>query len=276
MYMDVDSKIIDMYENVGYLGMYGTDVLLTICIIVIVLCISSFAGYKSILFQLKDNWNLNKCSPIVMPFVGFIMPVPGQSSLETTFENFNYCIQQDMTAVFSIIMMPLEFILYLTITFLDTTLGLIMQLMDELARIKSQISEIFEQFYNKIVNFIIPVIEIVVKMRDMLGKINGIVTTALFTILNIYNLTASGVVNIINILIGLIVGLIVILLAMMAAAILLYAIPFGFPIAAILQAAAFVVILGILYPTLIICVIMHFALGDIFKAGSESPPRNPF
>ena len=276
MYMDVDSKIIDMYENVGYLGMYGTDVLLTICIIVIVLCISSFAGYKSILFQLKDNWNLNKCSPIVMPFVGFIMPVPGQSSLETTFENFNYCIQQDMTAVFSIIMMPLEFILYLTITFLDTTLGLIMQLMDELARIKSQISEIFEQFYNKIVNFIIPVIEIVVKMRDMLGKINGIVTTALFTILNIYNLTASGVVNIINILIGLIVGLIVILLAMMAAAILLYAIPFGFPIAAILQAAAFVVILGILTPTLIICVIMHYALGDIFKAGSESPPRNPF
>jgi hypothetical protein len=246
--MDVDTKIITMYENIGYLGMYGTDVLLSILIIIIVLGSVSFASYKGIIYELKKNWNMNKCSPVVIPFVGLIMPVPGQSTTETTFENFNYCIQQDMTAVFGIIMMPLEFILYLTITFLDSVLEIIMATIEVLNWLKNQLSEIFQEMYNKIINFIIPVIEIVVKMRDMLGKMNGVITTALFTILNIYNLTVSGLVNIINILIGLMVSLIVVLMALMAAAILMYAIPFGFPVAVILQSAALIVILGILTP----------------------------
>jgi hypothetical protein len=274
--MDVDSKIVSMYENIGYLGMYGKDVLITILIFGIVLGIVSFASYKAIINQLKYNWNTKKCNPIIMPFAGLIMPVPGQTTSETTFENFNYCIQQDMSAVFAIIMMPFEFILYLIITFLDTTLELIMAVINELAWIKNQISGIFENLYDKIVNFIIPVVEIIVKMRDMLGKMNGIITTALFTIMNIYNLTVSGLVNIINILIGLLIALIATLLAAMAAATLLFLVPGGVAAATALQASALVVILGILTPVLIICVIMHHATDDIFNATSETPPDNPF
>ena len=274
--MDVDTKIISMYENIGYLGMYGSDVLITILIIGFVLGIVSFASYKAIITELKFNWNLNKCSPIVMPFVGIIMPVPGQTAVETTFENFNYCIQQDMTAVFGIIMMPLEFILYLIIVFLDSVLEMIMAIIELLNWLKNQLSEIFQQIYNKIINFIIPVIEIAVKMRDMLGKMNGIITTALFTILNIYNLTVSGVVNIINILIFLIILLIVVLLAMIAAAILLYSIPFGAIIAFPLQLAAMVIVLAIAVPVLRICLIMQSAIMDIFKESTSTPPKNPF
>jgi hypothetical protein len=60
MYMDVDSKIVSMYENIGYLGMHGTDVLITIMIFGIVLGIVSFATYKAIINELKYNWNQNK------------------------------------------------------------------------------------------------------------------------------------------------------------------------------------------------------------------------
>jgi len=274
--MEVDNKIISMYENIGYLGMYGTDVLITVLLFGITLGIVSFATYKSIINHLKDNWNTNKCNPIIIPFAGLIMPVPGQSTSETTFENFNYCIQQDMSAVFSIIMMPFEFILYLTITFLDTVLELILAVIDELAWIKNQISSIFEEIYNKIVNFIIPVVEIVVHVRDMLGKINGIITTTLYTMMNIYNITLSGVLNIMNILIKLLIALIVTLLATMAAVTALYIVPGGAIAAAPMQAAAMVVILGLLTPILIICVIFHFATLDIFKEVSKTPPKNPF
>jgi hypothetical protein len=274
MYMDVDSKIVSMYENIGYLGMYGTDVLITIMIFGIVLGIVSFATYKAIINELKYNWNQNKCSPIIMPFAGLIMPVPGQTTSETTFENFNYCIQQDMTAVFSIIMMPLEFILYLTIVFLDSVLEMIMAVIELMNWLKNQLSEIFEELYNKIVNFIIPIVEIVVKMRDMLGKMNGILTTALYTMMNIYNLTVSGVLNIMNILIGLLIALIATLLATMAAVTLLYVV--APPVAATTQAAALVVIVGLLTPILIICVIFKAAVGDIFDKGSDTPPDNPF
>jgi hypothetical protein len=274
--MEVDTKIISMYENIGYLGMYGSDVVITILIFASVLGIVSFSTYKTIINELKDNWNTNKCNPIVMPFAGLIMPVPGQSTSKTTFDNFNYCIQQDMSAVFNIIMMPFEFVLYLTITFLDTVLELIMAIIEELAWIKKQIGMLFEEVYNKIVNFIIPVIEIVVHVRDMLGKINGIITTALYTMMNVYNIALSGVLNIINGLIGLLITLIATLLATMAAVTALYLVPGGGAAATTMQASAMLVIVGLLTPILIICVIFHFATLDIFKEISQPPPKNPF
>jgi len=272
--MEVDNKIISMYENIGYLGMYGTDVLITILLFAITLGIVSFASYKAIITQLKDNWNTNKCNPIIIPFAGLIMPVPGKSTGETTFENFNYCIQEDMIAVFHIIMMPFEFILYLTITFLDMTLELIMAVIEELAWIKNQISGIFEEVYDTIVKFIIPVVEIIVHIRDMLGKINGILVTCLFMIMDIYDLTLSGLTNIISMLIGLLITLIATLLATMAAVTLLMILTP--PVATTMQAAAMVIILGILTPILIVCVIFHAATEDIFNTVTETPPRNPF
>ena len=273
--MEVDNKIISMYENIGYLGMYGTDVLITVLLFGITLGIVSFASYKAIINQLKDNWNTNKCNPIIMPFAGLIMPVPGQSTAETTFENFNYCIQQDMSAVFSIIMMPLEFILYLTITFLDTVLELILAVIAELAWLKNQISSIFEEIYNKIVNFVIPIIEITVHIRDMLGKISGIITTSLFMIMNIYNLTVSGVINLLTILIVLLVILIVILLVMMGAAAIFFAFPFTIPLGIALESLITLSLIGIVLPTIIICAIMHSAIEQVFRESSPGAPSPP-
>jgi len=275
--MDVDSKITSMYENVSYLGMYGIDVVYTILIFAITLAIVSYSTYTAVIRELQDNWNKHKCSPVIIPFAGIIMPKPGQTTMETTFENFNYCIQQDITASFGFIMMPFEFVLYLTIIFLDATLESIKVMIETLSWIKNQIGEIFEQFYNKIVNFIIPLIEMLVYMRDMLGKINGIITTALYTIMNIYNLTVSGVVNILTILVNLLIGLIVTLVAMILAAFALYMIPiFGIPLGVALQFIVMGIVFGVLVPALVVCIIMNNSISDIFNEGSPSAPQNPF
>ena len=273
--MEVDNKIISMYENIGYLGMYGTDVLITVLLFGITLGIVSFASYKAIINQLKDNWNTNKCNPIIMPFAGLIMPVPGQTTTETTFENFNYCIQQDMSAVFGIIMMPLEFILYLTITFLDMVLELILAVIDELAWLKNQISSIFEELYNKIVNFVIPIIEITVHIRDMLGKINGILTTSLFVIMNIYNLTVSGVINLLTILVVLLGITIAVLVVMMGAAAGFFAFPFTIPLGIVLEVLIAACLLGVILPAIIICAIMHSTLEELFHESSPGAPSPP-
>lgn len=275
MYMEVDTKIISMYENIGYLGMYGTDVGLTILIFAITLAIISFSSYQSVLNQLRTNWNTNKCNPIVMPFAGLIMPSPGQTATETTFENFNYCIQQDMSSVFNIIMMPFEFVLYLTITFLDTVLEAIMAVINEINAIKNMMSVIFQEMYNKILNFVIPVIEIIVHVRDMLGKINGIITTSLFMILNIYNLTVSGVVNLLTILVDLLLILIATLVVMMAASALLFMNPLTIIPGLALEALITVTLVGLVLPAIIICAIMHSSIEEVFKENSPSAPSPP-
>jgi phage-related protein len=202
--MDVNSKIASMYGNIGYLGMYGTDVFITIVLFVITTIIVGHSSYQTIILELQNNWNTNKCNPIVMPFAGIIMPKPGQSIMDTTFENFNYCIQQDVSSIFSIIMMPLEFVLYLTIEILNGILRVIAAFIEFLAWLKSQISGIFTEIFQKIISFLIPILEITVHIQDALGKVNGILITGLYTAMTIYNITVSGIINIMNILVNII------------------------------------------------------------------------
>jgi hypothetical protein len=273
--MDVDTKIISMYENIGYLGMYGTDVCITILLFIITLGIVSFASYKAIINDLKSNWNTNKCNPIVMPFAGLIMPVQGQTTSETTFENFNYCIQKDMSAIFSIIMMPFEFVLYLTISFLDTVLMLIMDLIEFLAWLKNILGGLFAEFYNKIINFVIPIIEITVHIRDMLGKINGIITASLFMVMNIYNITVSGVINILTILVDLLLVLIASLVLMMAAAALFFTNPFTIIPGIALEVIIVACLVGVVLPAITITAIMHSSIEDLFNESSPNAPDPP-
>jgi len=273
--MDVDTKIISMYENIGYLGMYGTDVCITILLFIITLGIVSFASYKAIINDLKSNWNTNKCNPIVMPFAGLIMPVQGQTTSETTFENFNYCIQKDMSAIFSIIMMPFEFVLYLTISFLDTVLMLIMDLIEFLAWLKNILGGLFAEFYNKIINFVIPIIEITVHIRDMLGKINGIITASLFMVMNIYNITVSGVINILTILVDLLLVLIASLVLMMAAAALFFTNPFTIIPGIALEVIIVACLVGVVLPAITVTAIMHSSIEELFNESSPNAPDPP-
>jgi len=276
MYMDVlDNKIDVLYESDGYLGMYGKDVIITIFLFLITLAIVLLTTYKSVIHQLRNNWNENKCNPVIMPFAGIIMPKPGQTTSDTTFENFNYCIQQDITSSLSIIMMPFEFINYMIIDFLETKLQYIKLLIDFLLWLKNQLGSIFEQFYAKIINFVIPIIEMIVHLRDTLGKINGIITTSLYTIINIYNLTVSGVINILTVLVNLLTAAIIVIVALMALTTILMANPFTILVGVPLQILYIVALAGIIIPALIICTIMQSTIREIFNESSPSPPRLP-
>ena len=271
----VDSKISSMYEKVGYLEMYGRDLLYTFLLFAFTLFIVSIQTYYAIMNELKSNWNKHKCNPVVMPFAGLIMPVPGQTSAETAFENFNYCIYQDISEAFKIIMMPFYFILFLTIGFLDVILVGMTQTINELHAIKEKLGGIFEEIYSKLVNFIVPVIEITIQIRSILDKINGVLTTVLYSVFNLYNLTISGVINLLTVLVILLGILIGIIIYMMILASLLFLSPFTFPVGIALQIIFVVVIAGVILPALIICALMNAEIKNTFGHSSPSPPNPP-
>jgi hypothetical protein len=275
MYMDVDKKITSMYENIDYLGMYGNDVLYSFLLIAFTIFIVSMQSYYALLNELKTSWNLHRCNPIVMPFAGHIMPKPGQTSTETTYENFNYCVYQDVSAVFSIIMMPLEFVLFLTIQSLEVTLDSTMQLLSYLTWLKKSLGNIFEKYYEKLVNFIIPVIEITMYMRDMMGKINGVIVTAFFTIINIYNLTISGLMNIMTILINILIIIIAVVVTLMGLSAAMMLSVFLFPGGVALTVVFGLILVGVVLPAIIICLLLQAELKDTFNEGSPTVPSAP-
>ena len=263
-----------LYKNRGYLDLYGGDVGVALGIGAITLAITSYSTYQSILLQIRTNWNENKCNPIYMPFAGIIMPQPGMSTMDNTVQNFSYCVQQDASMVFQVAMLPFEFCLYLVIDFMDTVLEAIMTFMKLIQWLKDQLGGIVASVYNQLLYFIVPLMEILIHVRDGLAKVNGIAVTTLFLTMNVYNLTVSGMINIMNILCDLLIALISVIVAMIVLAFVLLVTP-AFPVGLTLYATGTTVMLSLLVPTIILYILMETFTSAVMQENASSSPPLP-
>jgi hypothetical protein len=267
-------NITKLYNHKSYIETYGGDVLITFILFLITFGITSYNTYQSLLLQIRTNWNENKCNPIYMPFAGIIMPQPGVSAMDTTIDNFSYCIKQDVSMVFSVAMLPLEFGMFIIIDFIDVIMETILAFMNLMKWLRDQIGGIAATIYNQIMYFIIPLVEISIHVRDALAKINGVAITSLYLTMNVYNTTVSGVLNIMNILTDLLIALISIIVAMIVFAFILFITP-AFPLGLTLYTTATLVMVSILVPTIVLYTIMHVFTTTVFRGKAKNPPSIP-
>jgi hypothetical protein len=267
-------KINSLYKNRGYLDRYGGDICISIALIIATLSITSYSSYQSIMVKVKSNWNENRCNPIYMPFAGIIMPQPNTSTMNTTVDNFSYCIKQDVSAVFSIALMPFEFAMYLIIEFIDAVLATIMAIMAFIQWLKDQLGGIFAVLYNKIIYFIVPLIEMIIHLRDMIGKLNAVAVTSLYTAMNIYNITISGIMNIMVILNNILIATIAIMLAMIILAFILIPTP-AFPFGLGIYIAGFSIFTSFVIPVIVLYSLMQAFTSEIFNESAPKGQKSP-
>jgi hypothetical protein len=267
-------KINELYKNRGYFERYGGDVCISIGLVIATLLITGYSSYQSVMAQVKTNWNQHRCNPIYMPFAGIIMPQPGSTTAETTTSNFSYCIKQDVSAVFSIALMPLEFAMYLIIDFIDAVLSAIMAIMEFIQWLKDQLGGIFATLYNKIVYFLVPLIEMIIHLRDMIAKLNGVAITALYTAMNIYNITISGILNIMVILNNILIATIAIMLGMIILAFALIPTP-AFPFGLGVYIAGFAIFTSFVIPVVVLYALMQSFTNEVFKTSAPKGQSTP-
>lgn len=267
-------QIHTLYQKRGYMDRYGGDVCISIALIVITIAITGFTNYQTVMAQVKTNWNLHRCNPIYMPFAGVIMPQPGVSTIDTTVTNFSYCIKQDASAVFSIATMPLEFSMYLLIEFIDGTLSAILAFMAFIQWLKNQLGGIFAALYTKIIYFIIPLVEMIIHIRDLIAKVNGIATTALFTVMNIYNTTVSGIINIMTILNNILIVTIAIMFALILLAFLLIPTP-AFPLGLGIYIAGLTIMTSFIIPVIVLYTMMQIFTQEVMKTSAPKGQSKP-
>ena len=267
-------RIESLYKNRGYFERFGGDVVITILLIAITVGITSYSTYTSILAQVKANWNANRCKPIFMPFAGVIMPQPGQTASETTEQNFQYCIQQDSSMVLNIALMPFEFAMFIIIEFLDSIMSAITAFMKFIQWLKNELGSIFKELYEKILLVIIPLMVMMVHLRDMLAKMNGVLVTALYSVMNIYNIMISGVLNIMVVLDNILLITIAIMLALIVLAFALMPTP-AFSIGFALYASGMALMGSFVIPVIVLYTLMEVFTTTIFKVLSPSPPKTP-
>jgi len=262
-----------LYKSQGYFDIHGTDLLITITLVISTFLISGMTSYQGILFKIRSDWKNNRCSPIFLPFAGYLMPVEGKTTHEVNTENITYCMKQDLSIVFSIALIPLEFSLYVMVEFLDTIEDGIRSTMNVIRYVLNAITAERDKLYNRVAYFVVPIVEILLYIRDAMAKTSGIMTVALYTVMNIYNIVVSGSINLMKVLSNLILTVTAVLVALSITGLALTPLlpPVGIPI----YASAVTMLVVTVIPSIIIYTTMREFINKISNERPKKAPPKP-
>jgi hypothetical protein len=179
-------KLIKIYEKLGYIDQYGGSVFIFFIITIILFFIVSYCISASNAEEIVQDWPNQRCNPAIIPYAGFITHPDGVSAFEYTQDNFNYCTQQILSSITGKAVHPYAFIINIfnnIVSQLNTSVQAIRVVFD---RIRSVIQGVIKNIMNRLMNIMVPIQNIILGARDILGKMMGTMTTTLFTALGSY------------------------------------------------------------------------------------------
>ena len=180
------TKINKLYSNSGYMSRYGSDVWAAAVMCGIVLMFTSYYIFVDAVEVLRSDWDNRRCDPLVLPFAGFIHKPTDQSNFAFTSSNFNDCVIGMLKEISEAAFQPL----YFAVDVLNEAILRLNAAFKKLRILTSSLREQFDSITTQVVagisNIVVFFIKFTVKMKDSMGKISGILTTALYTLLGSY------------------------------------------------------------------------------------------
>uniref|UniRef100_A0A6C0AXL0 Hedgehog/Intein (Hint) domain-containing protein n=1 Tax=viral metagenome TaxID=1070528 RepID=A0A6C0AXL0_9ZZZZ len=254
-------KLIYKKYNLSYFQKFNTDIYSAIIIIFIVFLGVSYNYAKINAKSIADDWNNQKCKPNVMPFAGLInLPPDGSTIIEFTSNNFKDCMKDIFTDIANDATMPINIIIDVIKDFFDAIKDMINAIRQFVDYIRSSAQNIFQEMMGKLLNMFVGIQELMIYMKDLFSKIQGIMVGVLYLSISIYYTMKSAI--------GAFYELIVIILLIMAAIVLvLWIIPVTWGAAA----AGLVIFLAISIPLGIIAAVMAEAF-DLSLGGMPGAP----
>ncbi len=175
----------ELYDKDGFINKYGGSLLLAIVIIIVFLLFivkHSFAGYKK---SLKKNWNNIKCNPLYMPFAGQINAPEETSKIEYTIDNFNGCLNKVLEKVVKVETAPINKVNEL----LNEKASIMQDGIQNTRKLFSKVREsaggLFKTSQSKLFNITVPLKQTMALTKNMLSRIQGIMTTGLYSTIGI-------------------------------------------------------------------------------------------
>lgn len=206
-------------NTLSYLNKHGLDILLTIIIISIYLYGILRQSITAKIQPIKDDWVNQRCKPHIIPIAGMINTPDNESAFTSTKTNFEYCMQNILKSITSTALQPLTYSMTLMNSVLDEISDAINSMRELFDSIRTEIANISNEIYTRILNAVIPIQTIFLILNDMLSKVIGTLTTTLYVSIGTYD-TMSSTLQVIY-------SLVIIILAALAVLIVvLFAIPF--------------------------------------------------
>ena len=154
------------------------DLVKSIFIVGVFMILTATTLFSTGMQNLKDNWPIYRCNPILMPFAGNIGDV-------STEENFSYCIQDTMSALVPALTQPFAYMQDLSTNTLQSLVGSMSNAQGEQSFMRFNFGGIMTGLYDTFLNVIIQFNTMFLKLNDTQGKLVGMVTVMLYVMTSV-------------------------------------------------------------------------------------------
>jgi len=180
------NNIKKVYSKLNYFDQYGASFLLFIIITIALFIIISYCFTMINIQPILDDWGNQRCKINIIPFAGYISKHDGVSNEDYNYQNFVYCTQNILSSITGAMVEPITFITKSFGTVTDDIKNAINDIRAMFDKIRTFFQTMTQELMGRILNMTIPLQQIVISMRDVIGKMQGTMTAGLFTLLGAF------------------------------------------------------------------------------------------
>ena len=214
---NITKNINELYDGLSYYDTNGVYILMTIIFIIVVIFVFIYFYILNNIQPIKNDWINERCNPKYIPFAGLINGKSGKESLKFTEDNFSGCVQSILQNMTSYIFKPFYYIVDVITEILKGIVIDIDMIRNLLNNVRTALSGVLNEVFKRINIFMIPIIQMVIAVKDMMSKTVGIVTATLYTVFGAYYTLKSLIGSIFELLLkilGIIIGVLVVFIAL--------------------------------------------------------------
>jgi len=216
--------VLNVYDKLTYGDVYGSSVLIVIISTIVIILAVSFSMLIQNKQEVAENWANYRCKPLYMPFAGYIMPQQDKTPGQYTYENFQYCLQQEVVNVTAEATKPHVYLLNALNTTFVTAAAAANNLRNGMAQLRRNMDVFVRDLLSRVSNVTAPILKMLLSVKDIISKLQGVLTAGLFTFI--------GAFKAIQAFIGAFFSIVVTLVGVQIAIIaILFALPLTFPVA---------------------------------------------
>ena len=216
----ISNVINKIYSKAGFLEKYGGSLWLTIILILVFFVAISYFLVMNNIEPIKADWLNQRCNPSVIPFAGLINKPDNQTAFEFTSSNFNNCIYSILSDIIGIFLAPFYYLIDVFTKLMDSIRNAIQSIRDLFDSIREALAKTVADIMGRAVNFLVPLQSIMIKIRNMFGQAQAVMTAGIFTLLGTYETIIASITGIIKFISA-------ILISLAAIIVILFVIPFG-------------------------------------------------
>ena len=174
-----------------YLDKYGGSVVITFVVFGVCAYVIGSHYIRSHLHRFQEDWIHNRCNPLLMPFAGMIQypndPPWASESLAFTSKNFSKCVYKDTQQVISDVTKPHMYASQQFSNNADSANSALNQGRKVFNNIRTDFESMTKNIMNRIFNFLVPVLSLFERVKDVLARTAGVATNSLIFLFALYD-----------------------------------------------------------------------------------------